>query len=278
MAGIADVRGLWRRTLYRRGDDPPDCSAEVFWLQGPAFFADIRQPMQRMSFAGVNCLRALGADHLAWLAAQQAFAGRLELEGTRAWWRRSIDLQPQSPFADRARLEQSGDILDEYGTEAYYTERWERENPPNPCWGLRLARVRDGRDGFLIRAADRLIFARARTSPVPLRPGTLLGDALCTLPLESQQDLLDLEVSLGSVRAATPGQPQEWLIERSTLPYKQGRAWSLRLHADAPADPAGVIELADLDPQGNCLTDSWRIVETDAAGAPVSSSGGLGPT
>lgn len=262
-ARLDDVRGLWRRTLFRRGNDAPDCSAEVFWLQGPHFFADIRQPVERMSFAGVTCLRDLNADHLAWLASQQAFAGRLELDGTLAWWRRSIDLQPEGPFADRARLEQTGGVLDEYGIEASYTERWERENSPlDPCWGMRLASLTDGREGFLVRAGGRLMFGRARTSSLPSAQD--LARILAPLPLERKQDLLDFEVSLGRMQPATSGQHgEEWLIERSTLPYKQGRAWSLQLHTGAPEDPLGVVELADLDREGNPIVGRWRIAETD---------------
>src|ERR1700736_5280227 len=113
---IDDVRGLWRRTIYRRGNDAPPVSTGVSWLQGPQFFADIRQPVGRVSFAQVTCLRDLNTGQLAWLALQDAFAGKLELNGTEAWWRRAIDLQPAGPFADRARLEQSGDVIDEYGT------------------------------------------------------------------------------------------------------------------------------------------------------------------
>jgi hypothetical protein len=108
------------------------------------------------------------ARALAWLARQEAFAGALELNGNLAWWRRAIDLHPQGPFEDRARLQQSSDVIDEFGTEALYYERWERCNlAPDPCWGLRLRRLADGCDGFLVRVADKLMFSRGRTAPLP---------------------------------------------------------------------------------------------------------------
>jgi hypothetical protein len=159
---------LWRRTIYRRGNEAPDASFDVRWMQGPRFFADIRQPAEPASFKGVRCLRDLGRGHLAWLARQEAFAGALELNGNLAWWRRAIDLHPQGPFEDRARLQQSSDVIDEFGTEALYYERWERCNlAPDPCWGLRLRRLADGCDGFLVRVADKLMFSRGRTAPLP---------------------------------------------------------------------------------------------------------------
>ena len=67
-ADVGDVRGLWRRTIYRRGNEAPDASTDVHWMQGPRFFADIRQPVERASFVRVGCLRDLESEHLAWLA------------------------------------------------------------------------------------------------------------------------------------------------------------------------------------------------------------------
>jgi hypothetical protein len=260
LAAVGDVRGLWRRTLYRRADEVLDSSTEVHWLQGPRYFADIRQPVERISFAGVGCLRDLDNAHLAWLAQQEAFAGDLQLDGTLAWWQRSIDMQPQGPFEDRARLSQDGDVLDEYGTESPYYERWERSNPSTGAhWGLHLASEADGRRGFLVRAADRMMFARARRSSLP--PGRTLAKALAALPtLEERQDLLDVEVSLGSVAA----NEREWLIERSTLPFKTATRCSIRRREDITASGARVIELDDLDAEGRRIIGLWRILDADA--------------
>ena len=264
-ADVGDVRGLWRRTIYRRGNEAPDASTDVHWMQGPRFFADIRQPVEGASFGRVSCLRDLGPEHLAWLALQEAFAGELELEGNLAWWRRAIDLKPQGPFEDRARLQQAGDVLDEYGTELPYYERWERQvAAQGPCWGIRLQRLADGRGGFLVRAADQLMFARARVGPLP--PRRILAEILHEVPtLEGKQDLLDFEVSLGCM----PAGGHQWLIERSTLPFKQGKLWSITRRAassairEAPGSRAGLIEVDDLDSHGERIVSAWRIVDTD---------------
>jgi hypothetical protein len=250
-ADVGDVRGLWRRTVYRRGNEEPDASDDVYWMQGPRFFADIRQPSKAASFKSVGCLRDLEPEHLAQLARQQAFAGTLALDGNLAWWQRTIDLHPQGPFEDRARLQQSGEVIDEFGVESHYFERWERQNlAPGPCWGLRLQSVTDRRDGFLVRVADKLMFARGRAAPLP--PGRNLAEILGGIRThEGKQDLLDFEVSLGCLAAGG------WLIERSTLPFKQGKLFSIVRRAAS-------IEIGDLDPRGAGIVSAWRIVDGDS--------------
>jgi hypothetical protein len=263
VAAVADLCGLWRRSIYRRADGALDTSTEVHWLQGPRYFADIRQPLGPISFAGVKCLRDLDNAHIAWLALQQAFAGTLLLDGERAWWQRSIDMHPQAVFEDRARLQQSGDVLDEFGTESPYYERWERSEPSAGAhWGVRLANAADGRIGFLVRAADRMIFARQRRAS--LAPGRTLSEALAALPsLEERQDLIDVEVSLGKVSTNNT----EWLIERSTLPFKTATRCSIRRRNNYALSGAQVIELADLDVDGRHTIGTWRIIDADQADA-----------
>ena len=263
MAAVADIRGLWRRTIYRRADQVLDLSTEVHWLQGPRYFADIRQPAQQISFADVGCLRDLDDAQLSWLASQEAFAGTLQLDGALAWWQRSIDIHPQGPLEDRARLSQTGDVLDEYGTESPYYERWERGKAfSGPHWGLHLASDTDGRRGFLVRAADKMMFSRARGASLP--PGRTLTEALAALSsLEERQNLLDVEVSLGSVAA----NGREWMIERSTLPFKTATFYSIRRREHATVSGAQAIELEDLDVEGRRTTGIWRILDADAASA-----------
>ncbi len=257
--GIVDLHGLWRRTVLRRDDEVLDSGSEVFWLQGPHFFADIRQPRDRPSFTQIHCLRDLSAEPLAWLALQEGFAGRLCLRGAEAWWQRDIDFQPQGGFPDRARLRQAGDILDEYGTEHPYYERWERQDPPTgPCWGARLERLADGRSGYLIRVGAKMMFGRARSAPLP--PARHLSDALRGLPIDDQLALMDFEISLGSPLPGDDG----WWIERSTLPFKEGRPWSIRLLPGTPASPAKLLEMLDVDGDGEPVLSHWRVIDVDS--------------
>jgi hypothetical protein len=123
----------------------------------------------------------------------------------------------------------------------------------------------DGRGGFLVRAADKLMFARARTAPLP--PGRILDEVLDEVPsLEGKQDLLDFEVSLGCMAAGG----HQWLIERSTLPFKQEKLWTIGRRAassgnrEAPGSRGGLIELEDLNSRGERIVSAWRIADADA--------------
>ncbi len=130
----------------------------------------------------------------------------------------------------------------------------------------------DARGGFLIRAADKMMFACARRSCLPA--GRTLTQALAALPsLEERQDLLDIEVSLGSVTA----KPREWLIERSTLPFKTASRCAIRRREDALASRFGVVELDDVNADGRRIVSVWRILDADApdAAAEFSMSAGV---
>jgi hypothetical protein len=69
--------GLWRRSLLAWADGRRDTTTRVHWLQGPSLYADLRQPEARPSFAGVTGFDDLDTTQIAWMARQEAFAGRL---------------------------------------------------------------------------------------------------------------------------------------------------------------------------------------------------------
>jgi hypothetical protein len=249
---LRDLCGLWRRTLLQHQGREADRTSPVFWLQGPRFFLDLRQPANLALFDGVGCLRDLRLEQCRELARQQGFAGVLSLDGDIAEWRREIDFHPDSGIADRAQLQLTGQVLTETGTEAPYIEQWERESDPaDPGWGARLREAESGRTGFVARVDNRLMFARSRASPLP-SGGSLGREIDAAETLEARCDLLDFEISLGRI-----GPGGSWLIERSTLPFKQGRRW--------PVHKCDSREFAigDLDPAGRPVTRQWRIVEAD---------------
>src|SRR5689334_1486393 len=74
----AQLCGAWRRALIEWVGGDRDETTSAVWLQGISWYADLRQPVGAPDFAGVRCLRDLSAEHLAWLARQQAFAGQLQ--------------------------------------------------------------------------------------------------------------------------------------------------------------------------------------------------------
>ncbi len=248
-----ELQGLWRRTMYRRRWRRRERDMTVFWLQAPRLFADLRQPPGRPDFAGIHFLRQLDNIHLDWMARQHGFAGSLIVQGDIAEWHRVVDFQPHDGVADRARIRLAGAILREDGTEARYRETWIREQPPAaPCWGLRLADDETGRDAFLVRVGTDFMFARGRAAPLHGTDG-LVSRMAATSCLATRQDLVDCEISLGRVDAATG----DWRVARSTLPYKEGT-----ILAAATTGVAG-LRLAEIDPAGAPIARVWRIVAAD---------------
>ncbi|HYP64320.1 MAG TPA: hypothetical protein VEQ16_10540, partial [Acidocella sp.] len=71
---VAALGGLWRRTLLRTAEGD-DTRTDVFWLQGPSLFVDLRQPPDRPDFSHVQGLDDLRREDCQWLARQQGFAG-----------------------------------------------------------------------------------------------------------------------------------------------------------------------------------------------------------
>jgi hypothetical protein len=256
---LADLKGLWRRALLQRGGQEADRTSSVYWLQGPRFFVDLRQPADLAAFDGIRCLHDLHIDQCRELARQEGFAGALTLVGTIAEWQRTIDFQPETGIADRARLQLAGQILTEIGTEATYVEEWQRETDADAIgWGARLIEAGSGRAGFIACAGRHLMFARDRAQPLPSGSSLRIAFDAAETP-QARYDLIDFEISLGRIEA-----DGHWLIERSTLPFKQGRRWGVAWNTE----PANVLNVDDLNRDGTTLTRRWHIIETDIPHEP----------
>jgi hypothetical protein len=240
--------------LLQREAQDADRTSRVYWLQGPRFFVDLRQPADLATFDGVRCLHDLQVEQCQELTRQEGFAGALSLAGTIAEWQREIDFQPDTGIADRARLQLAGQVLTETGTEAPYVEQWQRESDPaESSWGARLIEWGSGRTGFVVRAGFHLMFARARRRPLS-NGGSLRRELDASETREARCDLLDFEISFGRI------EPDGfWLIERSSLPFKQSRRWSIKLDETQSDD----LVIEDVDLTGRPVTRRWRIVEAD---------------
>jgi hypothetical protein len=246
---------MWRRTVLERPGEPPDRSSTVLWLQGPGFFVDLRLPAGRPDFTGISCLRQLQAPQLRWLAGQQGFAGTLRLDGDLAWWRRGMDFQPPTDIADRATLRLAGDILEERGTEACYLEQWEREpRPLEPAFGLKLRGADERDEGYLVRVGNHFMYARARRQLLP-SAFNLLALIDSTLDLTAKQDLLDFEISSGRIDHGA------WLVERSSLPFREGTVIS-----PTPQAQLDRFSIDDVHGDGETFARPWIVVERDTLG------------
>jgi hypothetical protein len=226
---VADLTGLWRRSLLSFPDGRRDESSAVAWLQAGRLFADLRQPAGMPDFSHVAGLHDLSREDCLWLAGQQAFAGTLRKLDDCVEWVRELDFQPEGPVKDIGRLFWDGDILVEEGRDVAYREHWHLDAPPaSPCVALRLRAA--SRLGFLVRLGGVFMYARGR--PAALPAGADLAACVAAAPdLAAARALLDCEVSIGTVAGA-------WRIERSTLPFRVGDDL-------APRSQAGRLAVGD---------------------------------
>ena len=110
--------------------------------------------------------------------------GALQVKGDIATWYREIDFEPPGkPDVGRMTFV-TPDILHEDDPDvssAAYHETWERvpgTSEPAQCWGFRLAASEEQgaqRNGFLLVAGDRFMFAADRIKPLPAGAGEPQG-------------------------------------------------------------------------------------------------------
>ena len=210
--------GVWQRKLLRT-PKIEDTTTQVFWMQTPSWHADIRVPASRPAFEGKSALDQLNKSELMELAKQQGFCGTTVVDGNICRWLRKYDFQPPSGANDIGRMEFDGpDRVFEYGVEAEYFEIWERLPGSN---GKTFAmRESDDPLSMLLGAGEYVMSVRPRTASLPV------ASDLVTLATGKNgqvlRDILDFEISLG--RRVTA---DEWKIELSTLPWRQGRVMPL---------------------------------------------------
>lgn len=262
MVEISDTFGLWTRSLIAWPDGRRDTTTYAGWLQGPTLFADLRQPEGPPSFAGVACLNDLGPAHFGWLARQEGFAGRFVRAGTAFEWQRIIDFQCTSTNSDAGYLVFEGDVLVEQGRDIPYIEHWHRADPE--VAPLFAARMQDtvGREGFIVRAGAVFMYVRDRATPLAFNGS--LPEMVAAGTAGEARAFLDCEISLGHVSG------DDWIIERSSLPYRVGK----NLSASFSADRSGVA-VSDLTDDGTAFTRHWAIVDLDV-GAPNKTIQGSG--
>jgi hypothetical protein len=246
MVSLSDIRGLWRRRLIAWPDGEADTTTEVYWLQGPELYADLRIPDRRPQ-CKATCLRELDRMTLGFLARQEGFLGRLVVEDSIGHWERAFDYQPDTGRKDRGHLAFEDDVLVERGVEAPYVEHWVREPHSEECMALSLKIDAPSRVGVLILAGDAFMYARSRGAKLP--PGADLAACLeAAASLTRQQDLFDCEISFGRVRNG------EWRIERSSLPFREG-------HSLRPAVETGTGSLLvdDITAEGSPIRRAWQV-------------------
>lgn len=244
--------GAWTRSLLIDGDGRRDETTDVIWLQGPRLYVDLRQPAGAPDLRHIARLRDLDGPALAWMAAQEGFAGRLCTVDDAYEWRRDVDLQPPAALPDAGRLRFDSGTLVEHGRDRPYVEHWKPLPGTGPSVALSLRDREDGRPGVLVLVGGRFGYARGRAEQLPG------GATLAELVLGADSDtrrraLFDCEVSMGSV---DPAGPDGWVIGRSSLPYRRGRPLRPELRGD-------LLTTFDALPDGRPAVRGWDVLDAE---------------
>lgn len=250
---LHELGGLWRRSLIAWPDGRQDRTTEVFWLQGPSHYIDLRQPAGRPSFNDVTCLDDLSADQINWLAGQEGFAGLFNIEAGIGEWHRAIDFQPWSGTADRGTLAFEGDILVEHGIEIPYLEHWHQALAPAATEAYVLEDLEAGLKGLFVRYGDFFMYTRDRSMKLPEPDPSncpLEGAALRFLVAQSSahdaRAIIDCEISFGRIM------DDVWLITNSSLPFREGMLLT-------PERDGDNFAVADISARGEAFHRVWKI-------------------
>ena len=254
---LAELRGLWRRSMIAWPDGGRDTTTRVFWLQGMHACIDLRQPEALCppvasgppsQFGAVSALEDLSIMQCAQLAQQQGFAGQLEFNGKHYKWSRSIDFQPASVNADAGSLSWQGEMLVETGCDLAYVEHWHRDRPAATLPAAAIA-LRDADEHILaalLRVGAHFMFARDRAARAS--GGTLSDCVVGAATLRQARALVDCEISFGHVGASG------FRIAASTLPWRIGAALEPQLLH-------GWINTVDCAPNGAMRRRRWQIID-----------------
>lgn len=232
VAAVTVPTGAWQRDWIRRHGGALDARIAVRYVQTPSVFGDLRIPGDRPDVSPAASFAELSEDQLAALARQDGFAGVTTVDGADATWHHEIDFQPAGEGADIGRIEPAGDgRMFEHALDDSYVESWSALDRGDGFLAVRVERA--GRvDQLLAVAGEHFVYARARAVALP--PGDSLAELIARThpPRDTLIAYLDCEISYGTTRG--------WQIERSTLPWQQGKRFAFvdRIAIDAGDRPA----------------------------------------
>jgi hypothetical protein len=213
------LRGTWTREWLQEGKQRSN-TLDVHYLQTPTYFADVRVLKDRTGLANARSFADLTDDQLRLLAGQMGYTGRTTMEGPIATWHEDIAFRPSDGTPDKGRLERiARDRMYEHGLDDSYIESWKFLTSGQG----RFLVIRVEHSGRLLRAlvvvGNEFVYVRNRAKDLPLAASF---DALIKATNATREQIveyLDCEFSVGRVR----GGSVLWKIERSTLPWREGR-------------------------------------------------------
>jgi len=247
---LADMPGMWRRSLIIHADGARDSTTQVRWLQGPSLFVDLRQALELPDFLQVRCLNDLSAEDCAQLALQQGFAGHFGFDGECFEWLRRIDFQPAGP-PDAGRLWWEEETLIEAGRDVPYVEHWQRDPTvvTRPLAALRLRDPLTGVGAIAVHVGTVFMFARERQLALPAA-ASLTECVAGAASLPAARSMLDCEITLGSAGFGAN------IILASTHPWRVSAYFQL-----ACAD--STVGTLDVDATGAAMPRRWEVIESE---------------
>jgi hypothetical protein len=224
--------GLWRRRSIEIRGGFEDPAKLVLWLQTASGMCDMRFPDDRVDLRHRDCLEACTSDELIALADEPSCSSGITSVDEQAtpyptavWTdgERGVRFQPIVEFEEPGWFEwrEDGSTMIEWAPSGDYEEDWRLEaNSRSRMLELQLAAADQQTSLFV--AGHHAMLVRDRACPVE-------KVKLSQLARQRRDDhaalvaLLDCELSYATT-AATDG---DFVIELSTLPFREGQALDL---------------------------------------------------
>jgi hypothetical protein len=250
-----DYRGVWVPVHPTDGSSPHH-APWARWLQTCHWHAHLCLPMAALQGRLARELASMGPDEWAALTHQQAHMGGVQVqehpEGELCTWLRQADYQPPAAAPDAEWVVfYAVDRLQRIGAHAEDVRTWHRL--PDSVGRFRcLAGVDaqgqdDGRRVLVAGAYVMWVQLRPIAWPRGMRPGLTLAEAMMHRP-DLALSWLDRELSFGRFEGS------RWVVERSTLPAREGRIQTCDMRRDADDASQAWLEL-----DGH--TERWRVLE-----------------
>jgi hypothetical protein len=210
--------GAWRK----RSD-----TERAVWLQSHRLHASLSVPVYRPDFSGRQSWADFDDVELMLLAHQGGVAGACIAQADILHRRRQIDYLPRRGEPYLRRMRRDGLQLTDTTLDSRDTCVWELLSDAQPeIVALRFQDAGIGQDGddqhkgYLLVIGNYFLFVRDRLAFTQQAESLAILAECKGLNRTQLIELLDFEISFGT----RPKDDSDWLIQLSTVPYREGRA------------------------------------------------------
>ncbi len=210
--------GAWRKRAQ---------TEQSFWLQSHRLHASLVIPADRPDFSGRQSWADFSDAELMQLAHQGGVAGACIAQADILHRRRQIDYLPRRGEPNLRRLQRDGCVLTEATLDGRDICVWELlADAQHDIVALRFQDTGigpnsdDQRKGYLLVIGNYFLFVRDRLVFTQQAESLAILAEYKHLDRAQLIELLDFEISFGT----RPKDDSDWLIEVSTIPYREGKA------------------------------------------------------